>query len=471
MFIVQKHINIRNIRKGKKMKQKPQMEINENTSMLVLAGPIFMELLLNILLSNVDTVMLSNYSQNSVGAVGNANQLMFMFIILFNVIAAATGVVVAQYLGAKKTENMNQIYSLAVIFNLVLGVLISIVAFSASGSLMKLLKVDASQVGDAVNYMKIVGAFLFLQAGYNVMVQILRCHGYTRVGMYISLSVNLINILGNWLFLYGPLKVLNLGVSGVAISTVTARIIALTVALIIFFRLKIGRISIKELNPFPGKIFVKMLRIGVPSAGENLVYSFYQLILMSFINPMGAAAANAKVYANTLMSFSVVFANAMAQATQIVTGHLVGAGREEAADKRVMKTLFTALPVSVLIATANCLLCPITLKLFNCDAQTVVLVRQILMVGIVLEIGRTTNLVVIGSMKAAGDVLFPVFVGMAVMWGVGITVGYSCGVLFSLGVAGVFMGTASDEYVRGIIALLRWRKGSWKGKTVVRDKA
>ena len=107
------------------MKQNNRMEINEKTSMLVLAGPIFLELLLNILLSNVDTVMLSNYSQNAVGAVGNANQMMFMFIILFNVIAAATGVVVAQYLGAKKTENMNQIYSLAVIFNLILGILMS----------------------------------------------------------------------------------------------------------------------------------------------------------------------------------------------------------------------------------------------------------------------------------------------------------------------------------------------------------
>jgi len=452
------------------MKQNNKLEINENTSMFILAGPIFMELLLNILLSNVDTVMLSNYSQNAVGAVGNANQMMFMFIILFNVIAGATGVVVAQYLGAKKTENMNQIYSLAVIFNLLLGFLVSFVAFFASGSLMKLLKVDAMQVGDAVAYMKIVGGFLFLQAGYNVMVQILRCHGYTRVGMYISLAVNMVNIVGNWLFLYGPLKFLGLGVAGVAISTVTARVLALTVALTIFFRLKIGRISIKELNPFPGKIFVKMLRIGVPSAGENMVYSFYQLILMSFINPMGASAANAKVYANTLMSFSVVFANAMAQATQIVTGHLVGAGREEAADKRVMKTLRTALPVSVLIATINCLICPITLKIFNCDAATLVLVRQVLMVGIFLEIGRTTNLVVIGSMKASGDVLFPVFVGMAVMWGVGISVGYSCGVLFSLGVAGVFMGTAADECVRGIIALTRWKRGKWKGKTVVQEK-
>ena len=452
------------------MKQNNRMEINEKTSMLVLAGPIFLELLLNILLSNVDTVMLSNYSQNAVGAVGNANQMMFMFIILFNVISSATGVVVAQYLGAKKTDNMNQIYSLAVIFNLVLGVLLSAIVFFAAGGFMKLLKVDASQVGDAVTYMKIVGVFLFLQAGYNVMVQILRCHGYTRIGMYISLAVNMVNIVGNWLFLYGPLKYLNLGVAGVAISTVTARVIALTVALTIFFRLKIGKISIKELNPFPKKIFVKMLRIGVPSAGENLLYSFYQLILMSFINPMGAAAANAKVYANTLMSFSVVFANAMAQATQIVTGHLVGAGREDAAEKRVIKTLCTALPVSVTIATLNCLICPITLKLFNCDAETMGLVRQILMVGIVLEIGRTTNLVVIGSMKAAGEVLFPVLVGIAIMWGVGVTVGYSCGVLFSLGVAGVFMGTASDECVRGLIALLRWKSGRWKGKTVVKEK-
>ncbi len=453
------------------MKQKTQLVINEKTSMLLLAGPIFAELLLNILLSNVDTVMLSNFSQNAVGAVGNANQIMMMFIILFNVIAGATGVVVAQYLGARRTENMNQIYSLAVIFNLVLGSLISFMTFFVSDGLVGMLKVDASQVNDAVSYMKIVGGFLFLQAGYNVMVQILRCHGYTRVGMYISLAVNMVNIVGNWLFLYGPLKFLNLGVAGVAISTVTARALALTVALIIFFRLKIGKISLRELNPFPMKILVKMLRIGVPSAGENLAYSFYQLVLLSFINPMGASAANAKVFANTLMSFSVVFSNALAQATQIVTGHLVGAGREEAADKRVMKTLWTSLPVAIGIATLNCLICPLTLKLFNCDAETLVLVRQVLMVGIVMEIGRTINLVIIGSMKAAGDVLFPVFVGMLVMWGVGISVGYSCGVLFSLGVAGVFMGTAADECVRGIIALIRWRKGSWKGKTVVGTKA
>jgi len=140
------------------MKQGKQrtMEINEKTSMLLLAGPIFVELLLNILLSNVDTVMLSRYSENSVGAVGNANQMMFLFIIMFNVIAGATGVVVAQYLGAKKTENMNQIYTLAFGFNLVLGLILSAVVFLFLDSFLSVLKVGRIQVKDAWPNMGIV---------------------------------------------------------------------------------------------------------------------------------------------------------------------------------------------------------------------------------------------------------------------------------------------------------------------------
>lgn len=456
------------------MEQKKQkvLEINEKTSMFLLAGPIFVELLFNILLNNVDTVMLGRYDslyhKNTVGAVGNANQMMSMFIIMFNVIAGATGVVVAQYLGAKKKENMNQIYSLAVIFNLTLGILMSVVVVFGAGGFMQLLKVDASQVGDASTYMKIVGGFIFLQAGYNVMVQILRCHGYTRVGMFISLAVNVVNIIGNYLFLYGPFDFLNLGVAGVAISTVVARALALLTSLVIFIRLKIGKISLRALLPFPAQMLFRMLKIGIPSAGENMAYSFAQLMLLSFINPMGPEATDAKVYANTLMSFSVVFSNALAQATQIVTGHLVGAGREEVADKRVMRTLYTSLPVAVAIAALNCFICPWTLRIFGCGVETVTLVRQIMLVGIVMEIGRTTNLVVIGSMKAAGDVLFPVLVGMACMWGIGILVGYGCGVWLSLGVAGIFMGTAADECVRGMIALIRWRRGTWKGKALVK---
>ena len=104
--------------KNKKKKSTGARVINEKTPLLVIAGPMFFEMLLGILLNNVDTVMLSHYSQNSVGAVGNANQVMFLFIIMFNIISTAISVVVAQYLGAEKYDEMNRIYTLAFIVNL-----------------------------------------------------------------------------------------------------------------------------------------------------------------------------------------------------------------------------------------------------------------------------------------------------------------------------------------------------------------
>ena len=87
--------------------------IDETTPLMVLAGPMFVELLLNILINNIDTVMLSHYDEIAVGAVGNANQVMFLLIIMFNIIATSTSVVVAQYLGAEKHDKMNMIYTLA----------------------------------------------------------------------------------------------------------------------------------------------------------------------------------------------------------------------------------------------------------------------------------------------------------------------------------------------------------------------
>ena len=96
--------------------------IDENTKLFFLAGPIFVELLLNILINNADTVMLGRFSQIAVGAVGNANQIMFLFIVMFNVIATATNVIVAQYLGAKQEDKMNQIYTLSFAVNIVIGI-------------------------------------------------------------------------------------------------------------------------------------------------------------------------------------------------------------------------------------------------------------------------------------------------------------------------------------------------------------
>ncbi|MBE5936477.1 MAG: MATE family efflux transporter [Lachnospiraceae bacterium] len=449
------------------MATKAKNVINENTSLLSLTGPMFFELLLIICLNNIDTLMLGHYSVNAVGAVGNANQLMSLVILMFNIIATATSVVVAQYLGAKEHKKMNTIYTLAFGFNLVIGVLLSICLVLFKEPYMNLINVPDIMRADAAVYTNLVGGCLFLQACYNVMVQILRCNGYTKVGMYISLIVNVINICGNYLFLYGPLSGLNFGVKGVAISTVVARTVALLVALVVFFRKKIGRIAVRYIIPFPKRLLFKMINIGIPSAGENVSYSLYQLVLLSFINSMGNDAVNAKVFCQSLISFAIVFSNSAAMATQIITGHLVGAGKEEAAYKRVFQTLKISMPVTIGIAVINWLICPYTLRFFTDNESIIRVGCYIMFVDIFIEIGRCLNLTFVNSLKAAGDCMYPLIIGLITMWGFGVTVGYGLGIFFGLGVAGVFAGTACDEIIRGLIVMRHWTKRKWIGKKVV----
>ena len=74
------------------------------------------------------------------------------------------------------------------------------------------------------------------------------------------------------------------------------------------------------------------------------------------------------------------------------------------------------------------------------------------------------------SLKAAGDYMFPLCVGLFTMWCIGVTVGYGMGILAGIGVAGIFMGTAADECIRGLIVMHRWRTGKWRGKAIVDKK-
>ena len=443
-------------------------EINEATPLLFLAGPMFLELLLNIFINSADTLMLSHYSEKAVGAVGNSNQIMFLLILMFNIIATATSVIVAQYLGAKQFEKMNMIYTLSFIVNLVIGMILSVTFVLLKGPVLNLMHVPVEMVPDAKIYINIVGGSLFLQTVYNVMLQILRCNGHAKVGMYISIAINLINIVGNYVFLYGPLKFLNLGVAGAAIPTVIARTVAVLASLAFFYRKKIGRIALKYIIPFPGRMLADMIKIGLPSAGENLSYNMYQLVLLSFINSMGNDAVNAKVYCQSLISFAMVFSNSAAMATQIIVGHLVGAGKEDAAYKRAFATLKISMPITIGLATLNCILSPYSLRLFTSNQAIISLGFYIMAVDIVIEIGRCLNMTFVSSLKAAGDYIFPLVVGLISMWGFGATVGYTMGVALGIGVSGVFMGTATDEFLRGLIVMRRWQKQKWRGKSVVK---
>ena len=208
--------------------------------------------------------------------------------------------------------------------------------------------------------------------------------------------------------------------------------------------------------------------IGLPTAGENISYNIAQLILLMFVNTLSVTAVNTRIYANILGNFAYLFSISAAMATAIVVGHLVGAGENDTAYQKVLDTLKKAMIISIIIAVINYFIAPVTFGIFSNNNQAVMILGQkIMFICIFLEIGRCTNLVVINSMKSAGDIRFPTFLGMASMWGISVLFGYIFGIHMGYGLEGIWVAMALDEIVRGIIVFIRWIRGSWRGKKIV----
>ena len=167
--------------------------------------------------------------------------------------------------------------------------------------------------------------------------------------------------------------------------------------------------------------------------------------------------------------FTYMIAYSAAIATQIIVGHSVGAGNNDFAYKRVLKTLRFSLIVSISVAIINWLLSPVTFTFFSDDPRVAQLGSVVMFIAIFLELGRTTNIVVINSMKAAGDVKFPTILAIFSMWGLSVLVAYVLGVVLGMGLAGVFIGMAADEILRGIVVFIRWIKGSWRNRSVINE--
>lgn len=434
---------------------------------LKIAFPIFIELLLFMIMGNVDTLMLSQYSDVAVAAVGNANQILNTLLILFNITAAATGIMVAQYLGAKLKDQLNQIYTLGYIMNLMMAVLIGVLLFVFQSEFFHAVNMPKELYVDAKAYLDTTLLFLFIPAFFTLSSVILKSHGITKLSMYLAIGMNVINIIGNYIFLYGPFGLPILGVKGVAISTVLSRAFAVSVMLFVLFNKLSISVKLQHLKPFPKTLFKKFIQLGIPSAGEPIMYQFSQMVIFSFINLMGTTTVTAKIYVQIIVWFTFLGSMAIAQANQIVVGHLVGAGDYDRAKKVTLTSFKQAMSITVVVSLVFILLRYKLIDLFTDNQEIIKIGATILLIDIFVEVGRVSNLVIIGALKASGDVNFPVIVGIVSMWLVSTFGAYFFGIYLDMGLVGIWIAMSCDEIFRGILMYRRLLSGKWKNKSVI----
>ncbi|WP_380024436.1 MATE family efflux transporter [Effusibacillus consociatus] len=439
----------------------------EKLSLFALTWPIFVESFLHMLMGSADTFMLAHVSDEAVAAVGVANQLIFMAIILFGFVAQGTAVVVAQYLGAQKHAEASRVSAISITINLLMGIAISAVIVLFRDQFLHLLKLPSHLVEYAGLYLNIVGGTVFVQALLVTVSSIVRSNGFTRDAMFVSLGMNVVHVFGNYLFIYGAFGVPQMGVTGVAISTAVSRALALVVMFVLMYRRLRYPIAPKDYLNFELQPIKKILRIGIPGAGEHVSYQTSQIMITFFITMLGTAALATRVYALNIMFFIMLFGLSLGQGTQIIVGHKIGAGDKEGAYRQLLQSLKWSLLITIAVVTVVAFFRESLMGIFTKDTEIVAMGASLLLLCIVLEPGRTFNLVVISSLRAAGDAQFPMLMGILSMWGISVPLSYYLGIHLQFGLLGIWMAFAADEWVRGILMYLRWKSRAWEKNVLV----
>lgn len=435
--------------------------------LFALTLPIFFELLLMTIVGNIDIFMVSKFSQTAVGVLGAMSQIMYTQNVIFTFISIGTGILTAQYIGAKNFKKIEEVIGVSLLLNLGMGVLLGAVYIIMGKFLLTKIKLTDDLIDIGINYFRIVGGMGVFTAISVTASSALRSYGYTKEPLYINIAINVLNVIGNGMFLFGWLGMPILGVTGVGISTVFARGVGMVLTLIMLGKLCGYRYKKSSVSPFPKDVFKYICRIGVPSGMEHLSWNIAQVIILAFVNTMGTDTITARTYLNLVASFMMMFSLALGHGTAILTGRSIGAKKIDEAYNQCIKSLKMSLIAVTIVSLVVIALQNQIMGYFTADPKILEITRKIFWLFLIIETGRTFNIVIINSLHAAGDVKFPMFAGIFFMFGIAVFLSWLLGIKLHMSLVGIWLANSADEWIRGLLMLWRWKSRKWAEKSFV----
>ncbi|XKM13433.1 MATE family efflux transporter [Orbaceae bacterium ac157xtp] len=435
-----------------------------DVSLFTLSWPIFIDIFLHLITLFINTYMISHISLSMIAATTMSNEFFGTFVSIFNFIGIGCSVVVAQYLGAGNREMARKAIHLSISFNTIMGLLCYLFILFLGRLILTWSNTPEEILQMSYDYFHILGICLIFEALVIILSSCLRVYGHSKATMLVSLIMNIVTVIGNIIVLNGYLGLPQLGLEGVAWSTVLGRLVGLVLLFcLLFLGLRI-KLDFKLFLHWNKNLLKHILKIGLPSAGENLSWSGQVIVMTAFIGLMGKDALAAQQIFFQISYFMMLFAISVGVGNEIIVGHLVGAKRFNDAYKRTFKSLkigfiVTAIVVLLIFLVREPLVFAFTDKL---DAVNTIL--PIFFLSLLLEPGRTQNIIMVNALRATGDAKFPFYVAIIFMWGVAIPVGYFLGIVMNMGLMGIWIGFACDEWLRGLVNAWRWKSRKWESK-------
>jgi putative MATE family efflux protein len=429
-----------------------------------IAWPLLLELFLGLLTGLIGTMLAARTSDAAGGAFALAIQVSASLFILFRVIGAGIGVVVTQNLGAGHRQGADRVARAVLGASTWLGVATALTAFFGAQALMQLMQAPPEVRPLAVPFLQALAPALLLDAWNASMASVMRAHLRMRETLLVLLIMHSCHLALAWPLMHGWGPLPALGLVGFAVALALSRFIGLMLHLTLWrYRLCIKpslsdwwRLRHSELSP--------VFHIGIPSAIESISHRFFFMVTVAFAAQLGAPSLAAHAYASQLQGFIVLFSLAISIAVEIMVGHHIGAGEFRAAHRLVRRALRRGLALTFLLATIAALCAAWLLSWFTKDAHIIHMATILLWLTIAVELGRTFNLIVINALRAAGDARYPMLVGLVSMPLIMTGGGWLLAIPLGLGLVGLWLAYAADEWLRGMLMWRRWASLSWTAR-------
>ena len=472
LFVVSEYVCIVVCEMIKKKENEKDLQSNgakmmfSNKYLMKLLWPLFIEQFLVFAVGLLDSVMVASVGEAAVSAVSLVDSVMVLVITVLTALATGGAVVVGQFLGQQKKDNANKAADQLMVFSVILTLAIIVIMYIFKDQFLSLVFGDIEKdVLEYCNtyYIIVVASIPFISI-YNSGAALFRSVGNSKASMNVSLLMNIINVTGNAILIFG----FHRGVEGVAIPTLISRITAAAV-MIALLRNQNRQVHISRgIGVKPDWGFIKkILKIGVPNGVENSMFQLGKLILLSMISGLGTVSIAANAVSNAVSMIAVLPGMAMGYGVVSVISICVGAGdygQVRFYTKKLLKWVYAAmLLTNVLIMLAM----PFIIKIYGLSQETGELASQLIMVNCVSAIFIwPLSFTVPNVLRAAGDVTFTMIVGVASMWIFRIMFGIVLGKYIGLGVLGVWIAMVVDWAVRSICFCLRYRGSRWKNEVI-----
>ena len=410
--------------------------------------PLIIEQILAVSVGMVDTMMVSSAGEAATSGVSLVDIINVLIINIFAAVATGGAVVASQYLGQKRKDRACQSADQLILVTGVVALVIMTLSILFRWQILNLIYKGVTEevMKNAVIYLTNSCAALF------------RSMGNSKISMQASIIMNVINVIGDALFIFG----FHWSVAGAAGASLISR---MTACFILMWRLRDPKLDIR-IGTTKGvnmRMVKQILHIGIPNGIENSIFQLGRVLTVSIIAMFGTTQIAANAIANNLDSMGVLPGTAMSLAIITVIGRCVGAGDFEQAEyyaKKMMKLTYVINGICCLVVI---LTMPVTLRLYGVSGET----RHLGAVLALIHNGCAIFLWPAGFclpnvMRAANDVKFPMCVSIASMFIFRIGLSYVTGVAMGLGAIGVWIAMIIDWIVRISFFVTRFFSGKWK---------